>query len=158
MKITKENLKSMSGALYQIKDGLAGLILGVERLKLAIDKSLEAAEAETPAPAKPIQLKLPILETIAHRDRLGDVGYEDEANPTRQAVGQVGGLATAGIERAPSPDRRPRGSVMVKDMLVNEKRRYWRWAKDRARCRAANQTPPSWDKWVADGDKVVAAG
>ena len=61
---------------------------------------------------------------------------------------QIGGLATAGIKRAPSPDRRPRGSVMVKNMSVNEKRRYWRWSKYRAAQRSAGVEPVSWAAWA----------
>jgi hypothetical protein len=86
---------------------------------------------------------------FGHRGRLGDVGYENEANPVRQAVGQIGGLANVGKVRAACPDRRRRGTVNVKLMNVNEKRQYWRWSKDRAAARAAGQTPPRWSEWIA---------
>jgi hypothetical protein len=36
---------------------------------------------------------------------------------------------------------------MVKDMSVNEKRRYWRWVKYRAGCRATGLVPVSWTEW-----------
>lgn len=100
---------------------------------------------------KPVQLKLqlpPATVDRTARQRLGDVGYENEVNPARQTCGQLGGLATAGIKRAPCPDRRPRGSVMIKNMSVNEKRRYWRWSKYRAAQRSAGLEPVSWAAWT----------
>lgn len=117
------------------------------------DKFKAEFEASRPQ-ARPVQAELPLpaaaacLPITASRARLGDVGYEDEPNPNRQACGQIGGLATAGVKRAPSPDRRRPGTVMVKDMSVNEKRRYWRWTKFRAAQRAAGAKPVSWAAWV----------
>jgi len=170
MNITKENLESAVQALTLINEGLARLILGTSRLKQSVEDALKVetpeagkpeslvdkfpAEFEASRPkTKPIQLKLPLPPVTvdrAARLRLGDVGYEDEVNPNRQACGQIGGLATAGVKRAPCPDRRPRGSVMVKNMSVNEKRRYWRWTKHRAACRAAGAAPVSWAAWAGE--------
>ena len=149
------------------------------RITIAVDKIIEGLNmfknavemlvpAEEPKPSavtlptkfessrpqtKPVQLKLslpPATVDRTTRQRLGDVGYENEVNPNRQACGQLGGLATAGVKRAPCPDRRQRGSVMVKNMSVNEKRRYWRWAKFRAMQRSAGIDPVSWAAWVSD--------
>ena len=149
------------------------------RITIAVDKIIEGLNmlkntvemlvpAEEPKPSadtlstefepsrpqtKPVQLKLslpPATVDRTTRQRLGDVGYENEVNPNRQACGQLGGLATAGVKRAPCPDRRRRGSVMVKNMSVNEKRRYWRWAKFRAMQRSAGIDPVSWAAWVGD--------
>ena len=149
------------------------------RITIAVDKIIEglnmlknAAEmlvpAEEPKPSadtlptkfelskpqtKPVQLKLPLPPVTADRttrQRFGDVGYENKVNPNRQTCGQCGGLATAGVKRAPCPDRRRRGSVMVKNMSVNEKRRYWRWSKFRAMQRSAGIDPVSWAAWVGD--------
>lgn len=170
MNITKENLESAVQALNLINEGLARLILGTSRLKQSVEDALKVetpkaekqeslvdkfpAEFEASRPqAKPVQLKLPLAPVTvdrATRLRLGDVGYEDEVNPNRRACGQIGGLATAGVKRAPCPDRRPRGSVMVKNMSVNEKRRYWRWTKHRANCRAAGVNPVSWAAWAGE--------
>jgi len=96
-----------------------------------------------------VDFKLKALAESSHRATLGDFGFEDEANPVRREVGQAGGLATAGVARAPSPDRRRPGTVNVKLMDVNQKRRYWRWAKDRSKARASGQTPPSWTAWAS---------
>lgn len=119
------------------------------------DKFKDVFEATCPK-AKPVQpdlpgvdFKLKALVESSHRATLGDFGFADEANPVRQAVGQAGGLATAGLARAPSPDRRRPGTVNVKFMDVNQKRRYWRWAKDRSKARAAGQTPPTWTVWAS---------
>lgn len=118
------------------------------------DKFPAEFEASRPQ-ARPVQLKLPLPPVTVDRTtrlRLGDVGYENEVNPNRQTCGQIGGLATAGVKRAPCPDRRPRGSVMVKNMSVNEKRRYWRWSKFRAAQRSAGVDPVSWAAWAGERD------
>jgi len=141
-------------ALAEIAEGLQKAVSGVDRLREALVAVLKAQGPEpVPEPEKPVREAA--LATTLHRARLGDVGFAADANPVRQAVGQAGGLATAGVQRAPCPDRRAKGTVNVKDMDVNEKRRYWRWSKDRARCRAAGAEPVSWDKWVAGGDALV---
>ena len=170
MNIAKENLESAVQALNLINEGLSRLVLGTSRLKQSVEDALKVetpkaekpeslvdkfpAEFEASRPqAKPIQLKLPLPPVTigrAERIRLGDVGYENEVNPNRQTCGQFGGLATAGVKRAPCPDRRPRGSVMVKNMSVNEKRRYWRWSKFRAAQRSAGVDPMSWTAWAAE--------
>ena len=143
-------------AVDKIVEGLNMLKNAVEMLVQAEEPKLPADKVKTesvlPAPeTKPVQLQLPLppvtINCATHR-RVGDVGYENEVNPARQACGQLGGLATAGIKRAPSPDRRPRGSVMVKNMSVNEKRRYWRWSKYRAAQRSAGVDPVSWAAWI----------
>jgi len=116
------------------------------------DKFKAEFEASRPK-TRPIQLKLPLPPVTVNRAtrlRLGDVGYENEVNPNRRACGQIGGLATAGVKRTPSPDRRKPGTVMVKNMSVNEKRRYWRWTKHRADCRAFGRTPATWAEWVGE--------
>jgi len=143
--MTKQQSSEIVSAIDKIIEGLGAL-----RRVMAGSVQAEKPESGT----KPVQLRLDLPETIeiAHRGRLGDVGYENDANPNRQAVGQIGGLATAGLKRAPCLDKRRRGSVMVKDMAVNEKRRYWRWAKDRAKARMLGATPPSWNAWTAAGD------
>lgn len=123
-----------------------------EEPKLPVDKVQAKAEPSGPQ-TKPVQLKLslpPVTTDRTARQRLGDVGYENEVNPNRQACGQLGGLATAGVKHAPCPDRRQRGSVMVKNMSVNEKRRYWRWSKFRAMQRSAGIDPVSWAAWAGD--------
>ena len=142
-------------AVDQIVEGLNMLKNAVEMLVPAEEPKSPAdkvqTESEPPAPVtKPVQLQLPLPPVTIDRPvrRAGDAGYENEVNPARQACGQLGGLATAGIKRAPSPDRRPRGSVMVKNMSVNEKRRYWRWSKYRAAQRSAGVDPVSWAAWV----------
>ena len=139
------------------------IIEGLNVLKNAVEMLVPAEEPKSPADTlptefessgpqtKPVQLKLPlppVTASRAARQRLGDVGYENEVNPNRQTCGQLGGLATAGIKRAPCPDRRPRGSVMIKNMSVNEKRRYWRWSKYRAAQRSAGLEPVSWAAWT----------
>ena len=139
------------------------IIEGLNVLKNAVEMLVPAEEPKSPADTlptefepsrpqtKPVQLKLqlpPARVDRTARQRLGDVGYENEVNPNRQTCGQLGGLATAGIKRAPCPDRRPRGSVMIKNMSVNEKRRYWRWSKYRAAQRSAGLEPVSWAAWT----------
>ena len=139
------------------------IIEGLNVLKNAVEMLVPAEEPKSPADTlptefessrpqtKPVQLKLqlpPATVDRTARQRLGDVGYENEVNPNRQTCGQLGGLATAGIKRAPCPDRRPRGSVMIKNMSVNEKRRYWRWSKYRAAQRSAGLEPVSWATWT----------
>ena len=139
------------------------IIEGLNVLKNAVEMLVPAEEPKSPADTlptefepsrpqtKPVQLKLqlpPATVDRTARQRLGDVGYENEVNPNRQTCGQLGGLATAGIKRAPCPDRRPRGSVMIKNMSVNEKRRYWRWSKYRAAQRSAGLEPVSWAAWT----------
>ena len=139
------------------------IVEGLNMLKNAVEMLVPAEEPKSPADTlptefessrpqtKPVQLKLPLPPATASRaarQRLGDVGYENEVNPNRQACGQCGGLATAGVKRAPCPDRRPRGSVMIKNMSVNEKRRYWRWSKYRAAQRSAGLEPVSWAAWT----------
>lgn len=141
------------------------IIEGLNMLKNAVEMLVPAEEPKPSAntfptefelskpQTKPVQLKLslpPVTTDRTTRQRLGDVGYENEVNPNRQACGQLGGLATAGVKRAPCPDRRQRGSVMVKNMSVNEKRRYWRWAKFRAMQRSTGIDPVSWAAWVGD--------
>lgn len=141
------------------------IVEGLSMLKNAVETLVPAEEPKSPSAAlptefepsgprtKPVQLKLPLPPATADRAarrRLGDVGYENEVNPNRRACGQCGGLATAGVKRAPCPDRRRRGSVMVKNMSVNEKRRYWRWSKFRAMQRSAGIDPVSWAAWVGD--------
>ena len=141
------------------------IIEGLNMLKNTVEMLVPAEEPKSPTDTlptefepsrpqtKPVQLKLslpPATVDRTTRQRLGDVGYENEVNPNRQACGQLGGLATAGVKRAPCPDRRQRGSVMVKNMSVNEKRRYWRWAKFRAMQRSAGIDPVSWAAWVGD--------
>lgn len=139
------------------------IIEGLNVLKNAVEMLVPTEEPKSPADTlptefepsrpqtKPVQLKLqlpPATVDRTARQRLGDVGYENEVNPNRQTCGQLGGLATAGIKRAPCPDRRPRGSVMIKNMSVNEKRRYWRWSKYRAAQRSAGLEPVSWAAWT----------
>ena len=139
------------------------IIEGLNVLKNAVEMLVPAEEPKSPADTlptefepsrpqtKPVQLKLqlpPATVDRTARQRLGDVGYENEVNPNRQTCGQLGGLAMAGIKRAPCPDRRPRGSVMIKNMSVNEKRRYWRWSKYRAAQRSAGLEPVSWAAWT----------
>ena len=142
-------------AIDKIVEDLNMLKNAVEMLVQAEEPKLPAdkvqTESESPAPeTRPVQLQLPLPPVTINcaARRAGDAGYENEVNPARQACGQLGGLATAGIKRAPSPDRRPRGSVMVKNMSVNEKRRYWRWSKYRAAQRSAGVDPVSWAAWV----------
>lgn len=139
------------------------IVEGFNMLKNAVEMLVPAEESKSPADTlppefessrpqtKPVQLKLPLPPVTVDctaRQRLGDVGYENEVNPNRQTCGKLGGLATAGVKRAPCPDRRQRGSVMVKNMSVNEKRRYWRWAKFRAVQRSAGIDPVSWSAWT----------
>lgn len=156
--MTKLQSLRITIAVDKIVEGLNMLKNAVEMLvpaeepKPLVDKF--SAELEAPGPkTKPVQLKLPLPPVTVDRtarQRLGDVGYENEVNPNRQTCGQLGGLATAGVKRAPCPDRRRRGSVMVKNMSVNEKRRYWRWSKYRAMQRSAGIDPVSWAAWVGD--------
>ena len=146
-------------AIDKIVEGLNMLKNAVSTAVLAEEpeQSADKVRTESAPPAtetRPVQLQLPLPPvTIDHpaRRRVGDVGYENEVNPARQACGQLGGLATAGIKRASCPDRRPRGSVMVKNMSVNEKRRYWRWSKYRAAQRSAGVDPVSWAAWIGTG-------
>ena len=156
--MTKLQSLRITIAVDKIVEGLNMLKNAVETLvpaeepKLPVDKVQAKAEPSRPQ-TKPVQLKLPLPPATVDRttrQRLGDVGYENEVNPNRQACGQLGGLATAGVKRAPCPDRRQRGSVMVKNMSVNEKRRYWRWAKFRAMQRSAGIDPVSWAAWAGD--------
>ena len=156
--MTKLQSLRITIAVDKIVEGLNMLKNAVETLvpaeepKSPVDKVQAKAEPSGPQ-TKPVQLKLPLPPVTADRtarQRLGDVGYENEVNPNRQACGQLGGLATAGVKRAPCPDRRQRGSVMVKNMSVNEKRRYWRWSKFRAMQRSAGIDPVSWAAWVGD--------
>ena len=143
-------------AVDKIVEGLNMFKNAVEMLVPAEEPKSSAdkvkTESEPPAPeTRPVQLQLPLpAVTIDHpvRRRAGDAGYENEVNPVRRACGQCGGLATAGVKRAPCPDRRRRGSVMVKNMSVNEKRRYWRWSKYRAAQRSAGVDPVSWAAWI----------
>lgn len=155
--MTKLQSSEIASAIDKIIEGLdmlKGAVSGMvppEKPKSLVDRFPAEFEASRPK-TRPAQLKLPLPSVVvgrAARPRLGDVGYENEVNPSRQACGQIGGLATAGVKRAPCPDRRPRGSVMVKDMSVNEKRRYWRWSKDRALARKNGAEPQSWDEWRA---------
>ena len=147
----------------EIASAIDKIVEGLSMLKNAVETLVPAEEPKSPADplptefepsrpqTKPVQLKLPlppVTASRAARQRLGDVGYENEVNPNRQTCGQLGGLATAGIKRAPCPDRRPRGSVMIKNMSVNEKRRYWRWSKYRAAQRSAGLEPVSWAAWT----------
>ena len=156
--MTKLQSLRITIAVDKIVEGLSMLKNAVETLvpaeepKSPVDKVQVKAEPSGPQ-TKPVQLKLPLPPVTAGRaarQRLGDVGYENEVNPVRRACGQCGGLATAGVKRAPCPDRRRRGSVMVKNMSVNEKRRYWRWSKFRAMQRSAGIDPVSWAAWVGD--------
>lgn len=142
-------------AIDKIVEGLNMLKNTVEMLVPAEEpkSSTDKVQTESEPSAtetRPVQLQLPLPSVTINcaARRAGDAGYENEANPARQACGQLGGLATAGIKRAPSPDRRPRGSVMVKNMSVNEKRRYWRWSKYRAAQRSAGVDLVSWAAWV----------
>ena len=149
----------------EIASAIDKIVEGLNMLKNAVSTAVRAEEPEPSAdkvrtesapPAtetRPVQLQLPLPPvTIDHpaRRRAGDAGYENEVNPVRRACGQCGRLATAGVKRAPCPDRRRRGSVMVKNMSVNEKRRYWRWSKFRAMQRSAGIDPVSWAAWVGD--------
>ena len=156
--MTKLQSLRITIAVDKIVEGLNMLKNAVETLvpaeepKSPVDKVQAKAEPSGPQ-TKPVQLKLPLPPVTAGRaarQRLGDVGYENEVNPNRRACGQCGGLATAGVKRASCPDRRRRGSVMVKNMSVNEKRRYWRWSKFRAMQRSAGIDPVSWAAWVGD--------
>ena len=137
-------------AIDKIVEGLNMLKNAVSTAVTAEEPSAGKVQTESAPPAtetRPVQLQLPLPPVMIDRDarrRVGDVGYENEVNPVRQACGQLGGLATAGVKRASGPDRRPRGSVMVKNMSVNEKRRYWRWSKYRAAQRAAGVDPVAW--------------
>lgn len=155
--MTRKQTEMIVDAIDSIIAGLGSLkraVAGLEDPVSLCDKFPAEFEATRPKP-KPIQLKLPVGGPVEHRERLGDAGYADSANPVRQAVGQLGGLATTGRPRAKSPDRRRRGSVMVKLMDVNQKRRYWRWCDDRKRARAAGRTPQTWTQWVDAGEKLV---
>ena len=156
--MTKLQSLRITIAVDKIVEGLSMLKNAVETLVPAEEPKSPAdkvqAEAAPPATeTRPVQLQLSLppvtIDRAAHR-RVGDVGYENEVNPNRRACGQLGGLATAGVKRAPCPDRRRRGSVMVKNMSVNEKRRYWRWAKFRAMQRSAGIDPVSWAAWAGD--------
>ena len=154
--MTKLQSLRITIAVDKIVEGLSMLKNAVETLVPAEEPKPSAdtlpTEFEPSGPqTKPVQLKLPLPPATAGRaarQRLGDVGYENEVNPNRRACGQCGGLATAGVKRAPCPDRRRRGSVMVKNMSVNEKRRYWRWSKHRAAQRSAGVDPVSWAAWT----------
>ena len=158
--MTKLQSLRITIAVDKIVEGLSMLKNAVETLVPAEEPKPSAdtlpTEFEPSGPqTKPVQLKLklplpPVTADRAARQRLGDVGYENEVNPNRRACGQLGGLATAGVKRAPCPDRRRRGSVMVKNMSVNEKRRYWRWSKFRAMQRSAGVDPVSWAAWAGD--------
>ena len=146
----------------EIASAIDKIVEGLNMLKNAVSTAVRTEEPEPSAsrvqtesapPAtetRPVQLQLPLPPVTIDRParRVGDVGYENEVNPVRQACGQLGGLATAGVKRASCPDRRPRGSVMIKNMSVNEKRRYWRWSKYRAAQRSAGVDPVSWTEWV----------
>ena len=147
----------------EIASAIDKIVEGLNMLKNAVSAAVQAEEPKSPAdkvrtesapPAtetRPVQLQLPLPPVTIDRParrRVGDAGYENEVNPARQACGQLGGLATAGVKRASCPDRRPRGSVMIKNMSVNEKRRYWRWSKYRAAQRSAGLEPVSWTEWV----------
>ena len=148
----------------EIASAIDKIVEGLNMLKNAVSTAVPAEEPKSPAgrvqtesapPAtetRPVQLQLPLppvtIDRASARRRAGDAGYENEVNPARQARGQLGGLATAGVKRASCPDRRPRGSVMVKNMSVNEKRRYWRWSKYRAAQRSAGVDPVSWTAWI----------
>ena len=147
----------------EIASAIDKIVEGLNMLKNAVSTAVRAEEPEPSAdkvrtesapPAtetRPVQLQLPLPPVTIDRPtrrRAGDAGYENEVNPVRQACGQLGGLATAGVKRASCPDRRPRGSVMIKNMSVNEKRRYWRWSKYRAAQRSAGVDPVSWAAWV----------
>jgi hypothetical protein len=156
--MNKIQSSEIASAIDKIVEGLNMLKSAVEALVPAekpeslCDKFKAEFEASRPK-TKPVQLKLPLPPVTvdrAARLRLGDIGYENEVNPNRQACGQLGGLATAGVKRAPSPDRRKPGTVMVKNMSVNEKRRYWRWSKFRAAQRSAGVDPVSWAAWVGE--------
>ena len=153
--MTKFQSLRITTAVDKIVEGLNMLKNAVEALvpaeepKSLVDKFPAEFEASRPK-ARPIQLKLPLGDAVPGRARSGDVGYENEVNPNRRACGQLGGLATAGVKRAPSPDRRRPGTVMVKNMSVNEKRRYWRWIKHRADCRAFGRTPATWAEWAGE--------
>ena len=97
-------------AIDKIVEDLNMLKNAVEMLVTAEEPKLPADKVKTesvpPAPeTKPVQLQLPLppvtINCATHR-RVGDVGYENEVNPARQACGQLGGLATAGIKRPPA--------------------------------------------------------
>ena len=156
--MTKLQSSEIASAIDKIVEGLNMLKNAVSAAVLAEEPEPSAgkvqAESAPPAPeTQPVQLQLPLPPVTIDRDarrRTGDAGYENEVNPVRQVCGQLGGLATAGVKRVSCPDRRPRGSVMVKNMSVNEKRRYWRWSKYRAAQRSAGVDPVSWAAWVGD--------
>ena len=99
------------------------------------------------------QQDLPGLEITCTRTRrtrhgIGNRGFEDKPNPACVRAGQINGLKNQGRPHTPSP-RRPHGTVNVKSMTLQEKRRYWRWADARRNCRRENTTPPSWNEWSA---------
>lgn len=62
---------------------------------------------------------------------------DPEPDPAAVERGAKGGLAGAGVPKTKTA-RRPRGSVNVKKMSQQEKREYWRWAKNRQNERKAN--------------------
>lgn len=138
----------------EIASAIDKIVEGLNMLKNAVSAAVRAKEPEPSATeTRPVQLQLPLPPVTIDRSarrRVGDAGYENEVNPARQACGQLGGLATAGVKRASCPDRRPRGSVMIKNMSVNEKRRYWRWSKYRAAQRSAGVDPVSWAAWTGE--------
>ena len=154
--MTKLQSSEIASAIDKIVEGLNMLKNAVEALVPTEEpkSSADKVRTESAPPAtetRPVQLQLPLPPVTIDRParrRAGDAGYENEVNPVRQACGQLGGLATAGVKRASCPDRRPRGSVMVKNMSVNEKRRYWRWSKYRAAQRSAGVDPVSWAAWI----------
>ena len=129
------NLKTQLGITIKDVDDVFELLPNTDSVKKAVNKITRSRKVKS-------------------YTNVGDYGYYDSPNPTRQATGQIGGMAGIGVKHTSTP-RRPRGSVNCKDMDINEKRLYWRWSDARKKCIKLGQEVPSWDEWVVSQMKSI---
>jgi hypothetical protein len=139
--ITQKQYQTMCAALEDLRAMFAAGLETITR----IQKCLEPADTDRKTEEKPL-IKLVKMRGSRRSDSA-------EFDPAKQAIGQIGGLAGAGISRVSSP-RRTYGTVCFKDMTVQAKRQYWRWSAARKTARRLGKAEPTWEQWISESENA----
>lgn len=114
------------------------IIENLKSMRASIDSMLSELEPKTE----------PVKRT---RGRVCARSTSSDKNPVCVENGRNSGKYTAGIPKA-KHSKRPRGTVNVKSMTLEEKRAYWRWSStNRARRRRLAKLEAAFDESVKNG-------
>lgn len=132
-----EAVRQLQNDLITTQFALNNLIKVLERFNDRRDNTETVIKISPDSKMIEIPLSKKTGKTVGRRGRPRSMNSEVDMKAVEN--GAKGGLANAGVPKTKTVHR-PKGSVGIKNMTIEQKREYWRWAAARKAERKAGET------------------